>query len=95
MNKGMIVVIILTLAAYAAVTGFSVGTHYASVDPLKYTTRVDFEKVIGWCMYAGMEEALGAGMTEAQTKELLPLMREECENRWLRFSKNWERDEDE
>lgn len=72
--------------------GALAGREIGAMNPIEYTTTVKFEKVLGWCMIASIEDLTDAGMTHDQVIEVLPKIREGCEDRWLAFSKRWERE---
>lgn len=76
----------------ALVAGFyQVGSNKGAMEPLKYSPDVPLEKVIGWCIYTSAEAARNKGVTDEELSQIIPLFRDECEDRWLAFSKQWER----
>ena len=70
---------------------FQLGSQSGAREPLRYSPDIPLEKVIGWCVLASVEQLADMGADKETIMQNLPTMREDCEDRWLAFSKRWER----
>jgi hypothetical protein len=93
LDKVMFFFAILVIVGICFFGMYDTGTERGALRPIKYTKTVEFDKVIGWCVLSSLEDATEAGLPDSYLKENLPDLREVCEDRWLAYSKRWERGE--